>query len=702
MAFASSNTSGPLADDERELLDNLQQGAALRPKREDDLAEDPRQAPEVQEDMTNANLHQGSAAAGETFTEPGVEDSAATAGDNPFAALRSEGVNRGAIDLPGPRSGYLIEESANGSFTVEHLASGEQVRVAGVDYLRFSDLQLHSEFLTRTNPQGLPQNETEPPVNPGTASEPQTATDSFTFSSSGSDDTPGTQTPQTGTSDAEYDSAFTTAEDGGITFSAQDLLAGVSNASSAGISVTAVTGGTNGTLVDNGDDTWTFTPDPDFNGEVELQVTIADGKGSSETATATIEVTPVNDNPVADSATATATEDGGMVAGTVSASDVDGDSLTYSLVSGPAEGSVTVNADGSYSFDPGGDFQDLAIGETRDVTFTYQADDGQGGTDQNTVTVTVSGANDGPSAADQSFDTAEDQAIVFNKSDLLSGASDIDGDSLSIAALGTPSSGTLTDNGDGTVTYTPAAGYEGQATFSFTVSDGNGGTSVATATVNVIDPENEPDVAPVADITGTAGDDVINGTVGGDVIDALGGDDLVNGMNGADTILGGDGADQIHGQGGDDLIYGGTGDDDLKGQGGDDTLYGGDGADKIDGGNDDDFLSGGFGDDTLTGGQGSDTLQGGSGDDILNGGQGTDTFLLESAQGIGNDQIDGGGGSDTIDLANADGWTVTFDNGDSFSEGDALNPGLFTDTAGTIDFANGDQVSFENVESFNW
>ena len=64
--------------------------------------------------------------------------------------------------------------------------------------------------------------------------------------------------------------------------------------------------------------------------------------------------------------------------------------------------------------------------------------------------------------------------------------------------------------------------------------------------------------------------------------------------------------------------------------------------------------------------------------------------------------MDGGTGNDSIDLTSANGWTVTYDNGDSFDSNDTWDTGLFTDTSGNIAFDNGDQVSFENVESFSW
>ncbi|WP_153301682.1 tandem-95 repeat protein, partial [Endozoicomonas arenosclerae] len=119
--------------------------------------------------------------------------------------------------------------------------------------------------------------------------------------------------------------------------------------------------------------------------------TVSDG---TDTATSTLTI-DVNRVPEALSGTLSATEDGGAIAGQLSAIDRDaGESLTFAVETQPSEGSVTVNADGSYSFNPGADFQDLAQGATRDVTFDYRVTDAQGDSSTNTVTITVTGTND--------------------------------------------------------------------------------------------------------------------------------------------------------------------------------------------------------------------------------------------------------------------------------------------------------------------
>ena len=133
---------------------------------------------------------------------------------------------------------------------------------------------------------------------------------------------------------------------------------------------------------------------------------------TSAPANLTITITGTNDAPVVNNvAVTTVVEDGPAVAGSFSGDDVDSDdsaaTLTYEITSAPAEGSVVNNGDGTFSFDPGGGFQDLALGETRLVSFTYTATDSHDAvSNTGTVTLTVTGTNDDPVIAVLEGDSA--------------------------------------------------------------------------------------------------------------------------------------------------------------------------------------------------------------------------------------------------------------------------------------------------------
>ena len=110
------------------------------------------------------------------------------------------------------------------------------------------------------------------------------------------------------------------------------------------------------------------------------------------------------------------------------------------------------------------------------------------------MTIDVAGVQDAPTAAPDAVTTEQDTALVITAASLLANDGDVDGDVLSISSVSDPANGTLTDNGDGTYTYTPDAGYFGPDGFDYTVSDGQGGTDSATVSITVTEavPVNDP------------------------------------------------------------------------------------------------------------------------------------------------------------------------------------------------------------------
>lgn len=155
------------------------------------------------------------------------------------------------------------------------------------------------------------------------------------------------------------------------------------------------------------DGSWTFDPsieayqylakDETFVIPVSYQVT--DPAGATDTETFEITVIGTNDDPVATfTAAQAATEDGDVISGQLTSTDVDvlGTTATYSLVGEPIAG-LTIKTDGSWSFDPSVEpYQSLAQDETLDVTVTYQVMDNHGATDTESFTITVTGTNDAP------------------------------------------------------------------------------------------------------------------------------------------------------------------------------------------------------------------------------------------------------------------------------------------------------------------
>ena len=346
----------------------------------------------------------------------------------------------------------------------------------------------------------------------------ETATDTFTYTiSDGAGGTvTGTATVNvTGTNDAPTLTGSAAADiledDASVTL---DVLSTATDVDASDVlSVASVTDGANGTVAINADGTVSYTPnegayDSLAAGETTTDTftyTVSDGEGGTVTGTATVNVTGTNDAPtLVGSASADILEDAGSVTLDVlsTATDVDAsDVLSVASVTNGANGTVAINADGSVSYTPNaGAFDSLAVGETATDTFTYTISDGHGGTVTGTATVNVTGTNDAPTLiGSASADILEDDASVTL--DVLSTASDVDAsDVLSVAAVTDGANGTVTINVDGSVTYTPNEGAydslaDGETTtdeFTYTISDGHGGTVTGTATVNVTGTNDAP------------------------------------------------------------------------------------------------------------------------------------------------------------------------------------------------------------------
>ena len=236
-------------------------------------------------------------------------------------------------------------------------------------------------------------------------------------------------------------------------------------------------GPANGTLVlDSSNGKYTYTPDHDYNGNDSFTVVVSDGQGGTVESVVSITVTAVNDEPVTADNSNTTAEDT-AVSGQVVASDVDGDALTYTLKpsSGPVNGTLVLDSsNGKYTYTPDHDYNG-------NDSFTVVVGDGQGGTVESVVNITVTAVNDAPIAHDDSATIDEDHSVTI---DVLANDTDIDSSSLSVTGA-SASHGSVTINQDGTLTYTPDANYGGSDTIVYTISDGDGGTSSASVTVGI-------------------------------------------------------------------------------------------------------------------------------------------------------------------------------------------------------------------------
>ncbi|WP_287034794.1 cadherin-like domain-containing protein, partial [Methylobacterium sp. CG09_land_8_20_14_0_10_71_15] len=230
----------------------------------------------------------------------------------------------------------------------------------------------------------------------------------------------------------------------------------------------------------------------------------ADGTGQAS-ALLTIDVVGVNDAPVRTAPLhLPAVEDGGPVILTAAellagVTDVDGDALSVTALHvASGGGTLTDLGGGRYRYTPAG-----AHGSDQPVVLAYTVSDGHGGTLAETVELALPFHNTVPALAGPVTlaNSAEDTARIVTVAELLAGASDADGDALSVAGLHvTSGGGTLTDLGNGTYRYTPAADANGPVVLGYTITDGFGGT-VAQIASFAVTPVNDAPVLTLPDRT---------------------------------------------------------------------------------------------------------------------------------------------------------------------------------------------------------
>ncbi|MEA5183826.1 tandem-95 repeat protein [Vibrio parahaemolyticus] len=292
-------------------------------------------------------------------------------------------------------------------------------------------------------------------------------------------------------------------EDGGsIIITTEELLSNVDDEDKDTLSVeNLIIDKGNGTLVDNGDGTWTFTPQIDDDTEVSFTFDIIDDEDLVVSGSANLDILPINDAPNAENDVITTEEDTAVTIDVlVNDSDVEGDALSIQSASVPSEqGSVDI-VDGKLVFTPAENFNGEA-------TITYIVTDGDL-TDEAKVTVTVTPVNDSPVAVDDTVSTQEDTVVTI---DVLPNDSDVDGDKLSIQSASVPEAQGKVEIVEGKLVFTPAENFNGDAEITYTVTDGQL-TDEAKVTVTV-NPVNDAPTIKVDAVESITEDAVSTDTV---------------------------------------------------------------------------------------------------------------------------------------------------------------------------------------------
>ncbi|WP_139125231.1 tandem-95 repeat protein, partial [Vibrio parahaemolyticus] len=234
----------------------------------------------------------------------------------------------------------------------------------------------------------------------------------------------------------------------------------------------------------------TITPTADWNGSETLTFTATDPSGESISQTVNFTVAPVADI-VADSVTVV--EDTPTIIKVLGNDTFEGDDKVVSLDTnnGPANGTVSINPDGSVTYTPNDNYHGTD-------SFTYIVTSG-GVSESTTVSVDVTPVNDAPVAKDDIATTQEDTAVTI---DVLSNDTDVDGDKLSIQSATVPEAQGKVEIVDGKLVFTPAENFNGQAEITYTVTDGQlTDEAKVTVTVNPVNDAPTIKVDAVESIT---------------------------------------------------------------------------------------------------------------------------------------------------------------------------------------------------------
>ncbi|MEO7100167.1 MAG: Ig-like domain-containing protein [Luteolibacter sp.] len=242
-----------------------------------------------------------------------------------------------------------------------------------------------------------------------------------------------------------------------------------SDANGDALTYSVVTSPTKGTLSGTAPNL-TYSPAADFNGTDSFTFKANDGSLDSAVATVSITITPVNDAPSAVAKTLTTAEDTALSV-VLSGSDIDGNPLTYAVVSSPVNGTLSGIAP-NLTYLPTTNFNGSD-------SFTYRVNDGSVNSAIATVSITVSPVNDAPLAVSKTVSTKQNTSVAVT----LAG-SDIEGSPLTYAIVTGPTNGILTGIAPN-LTFVPTANFNGTDQFTYRTNDGTANSATVTVSITV-------------------------------------------------------------------------------------------------------------------------------------------------------------------------------------------------------------------------
>ena len=261
------------------------------------------------------------------------------------------------------------------------------------------------------------------------------------------------------------------------------LLAIASDVDGDPLTAVLVSGPSHGALELGPDGMFAYVPEAHFTGTDSFAYKASDGQADSNVATITMTVNSVNEAPVAQDDGYTMKQDNVLtdcVGVLANDTDPNGDLLTAVLVGGPANGTLTLNPDGTFTYTP-------QAGWVGTDTFTYKANDGEADSNVATVSIEVRPSNLAPVATDDSYTVTAGTNLNVGKPGILANDTDAEGDRLYAMLVGTGvQHGRLYLDSVGSFLYMPNGGFTGVDTFTYCATDMYGISNVATVTINVL------------------------------------------------------------------------------------------------------------------------------------------------------------------------------------------------------------------------
>jgi VCBS repeat-containing protein len=288
--------------------------------------------------------------------------------------------------------------------------------------------------------------------------------------------------------------SYFVAEDSVLTISVPGVLSNDNDQDGDALRALLVNGAVNGTLTLNTNGSFVYTPNPNYAGADSFTYRVTDGNATSSVATVTINVTAVNDTPVAANDAFAIGED---IVLTIPApgvlsndTDAEGTLLSAILVSGVSHGTLNLNGNGSFTYTPSANYNGAD-------SFTYRSTDGQATSGVATVTITITSVNDVPVAVNDAYTVTEDATLTVGGNGVLANDTDLDGTTLTASLVNGPSNGVLTFNPNGSFSYIPALNFYGSDFFTYRASDGTANSGVATVAITVSPVNDAPVLASI-------------------------------------------------------------------------------------------------------------------------------------------------------------------------------------------------------------